>query len=167
MRPALKQAGSEEAKLAMNSVTSSQTILIVEDSDDDYDATVRALTRNSNLRNPIHRCEGGDETLDYLFRRGRYADPDAAPRPGIILLDLNMPGIDGRKVLREIKGDPELRSIPTIVMTNSDDERDINACYDMGANTYVRKPLNWKGFLEAITRLKQYWFEIALLPKST
>lgn len=150
----------------MNSVRASQTILIVDDSDDDYDATVRALTKSANLMNPIHRCEDGEETLDYLFRRGRYADPDAAPRPGIILLDLNMPGIDGRKVLKEIKGDAGLRSIPTIVMTNSEDERDINACYDMGANTYVQKPLNWPGFLEAVTRLKEYWFEIAVLPKS-
>ena len=150
----------------MNCVTAAQTILVVEDSDDDYDATVRALAKGANLKNPIHRCEDGEETLEYLMQRGRYADPEAAPRPGIILLDLNMPGIDGRKVLNEIKADPELRSIPTIVMTNSDDERDINACYDMGANTYVRKPLNWAGFLEAVTRLKEYWFEIAVLPKS-
>ena len=150
----------------MNCVTAGQTILVVEDSDDDYDATVRALIKGTNLKNPIHRCEDGQETLDYLFRRNRYAKPGAAPRPGIILLDLNMPGIDGRKVLQEIKGDPQLRSIPTIIMTNSDDQRDINACYDMGANSYVRKPLNWAGFLEAVTRLKEYWFEIAVLPKS-
>ncbi len=150
----------------MNCVTTIQTILIIDDSDDDYDATVRALVKGTNLKNPIHRCEDGKESLDYLFRRGRYSGPEAAPRPGIILLDLNMPGIDGRKVLDEIKNDPGLRSIPTIVMTNSDDERDINACYDMGANTYVRKPLNWANFLEAMSRLKEYWFEIAVLPKS-
>ena len=150
----------------MNSVKASQTILVVDDSDDDYDATVRALTKTASLKNPIHRCEDGDETLDYLYQRGRYADAGAAPRPGIILLDLNMPGIDGRRVLQQIKSDAELRSIPTIVMTNSDDERDINACYDLGANTYVRKPLNWPSFLDAVMRLKEYWFEIAVLPKS-
>jgi CheY-like chemotaxis protein len=150
----------------MNRAAASQTILIVEDSDDDYDATVRALSKGTNLKNPIHRCEDGAETLDYLMQRGRYAGDDAAPRPGIILLDLNMPGIDGRKVLQRIKADAQLKSIPTIVMTNSDDERDINACYDMGASTYVQKPLNWPGFLEAVTRLKDYWFEITVLPKS-
>lgn len=150
----------------MNCVAASQTILIVEDSDDDYDATVRALSKGTNLKNPIHRCEDGEETLDYLKHRGRYTNPESAPRPGIILLDLNMPGVDGRKVLQQIKADAQLRSIPTIIMTNSNDERDINACYDMGANTFVRKPLNWPGFLEAVTRLKEYWFEIAVLPKS-
>lgn len=150
----------------MKSVKATQTILIVDDSDDDYDATVRALTKNSNLKNPIHRCEDGKQSLDYLFRRGRYADPTLSPRPGIILLDLNMPGIDGRRVLADIKAHDDLRSIPTIVMTNSDDERDINACYDMGANTYIRKPLSWPNFLEAIARLKEYWFEIAVLPRA-
>lgn len=149
----------------MNSVKPTQTILVVDDSDDDYDATVRALTKNSNLKNPIKRCENGRESLDYLFRRGQYCDPTSAPRPGIILLDLNMPGIDGRKVLANIKADDDLRSIPTIVMTNSNDKRDINACYDMGANTYIQKPLSWPNFLEAIARLKEYWFEIAVLPR--
>lgn len=149
----------------MNSVTASQTILIVDDSDDDFDATVRALTKDTNLKNPIRRCEDGRESLDYLFRRGRYSGSDAAPRPGIIMLDLNMPGIDGREVLEEIKGDPQLRSIPTIVMTNSNDERDIEECYDIGANTFIRKPLDLTGFFAAMARLKEYWFEIAVLPK--
>jgi len=115
---------------------------------------VRALTKGASLKNPIHRCENGQDSLDYLFRRGRYAEPNAAPRPGIMLLDLNMPGVDGRAVLDEIKHDAALKSIPTIVMTNSDDERDINACYEMGANTYIRKPLDLASFFEAMARLK-------------
>lgn len=150
----------------MNCVTATQTILIVDDSDDDYDATVRALVKGTNLKNPIRRCENGQETLDYLMKCGRYAEPAHAPRPGLILLDLNMPGIDGRKVLEAMSNDRDLRRIPTIVMTNSDDERDIDECYEMGANTYVRKPLNWNSFFEAMVRLKEYWFEIAVLPKS-
>lgn len=150
----------------MNCVTACQTILVVDDSEDDFDATKRALTKGTNLKNPIHHCEDGQEALDYLFQQGRYAAPVAAPRPGIILLDLNMPGVDGRKVLEEMNNHSDLRRIPTIVMTNSDDERDINACYEMGANTYVRKPLNWGSFFESMTRLKEYWFEIAVLPKS-
>ena len=151
----------------MNSVSANQTILIVKDSDDDYDATVRALTNGTNLKNPIHRCEDGAETLDYLLRQGQYATLSDESLPGIILLDLNMPGLDGRKVLEQIKNDPALKSIPTIVMTNSKDERDINDCYLIGANTYVQKPLDWQGFFEAINRLKEYWFEIAVLPKSS
>jgi len=150
----------------MNCVTAAQTILIVDDSEDDYDATVRALVKGTNLKNPIYRCENGREALDYLFQRGRYADPNSAPRPGLILLDLNMPGIDGRQVLKELNSHDDLRRIPTIVMTNSDDERDINACYEMGANTYIQKPLKWASFFEAMTRLKEYWFEIAVLPRS-
>lgn len=149
----------------MTPINVSQTILIVDDSDDDYDATVRALCKDKNLKNPLYRCEDGKQALDYLFRRGAYSDLCLADRPGIILLDLNMPGIDGRTVLAEIKGDVELKRIPVIVMTNSDDERDIRICYEIGANTYIRKPLNWTGFFEAMRRLKEYWFEIAILPK--
>jgi CheY-like chemotaxis protein len=146
-------------------VDQTQTILIVDDSDDDYDATVRALCKNNNLQNPLRRCEDGHQALDYLYHRGPYQNFGESDRPGIILLDLNLPGIDGRKVLAEIKGDAQLKRIPVIVMTNSDDERDIQVCYDIGANTYIRKPLNWPGFLEAMQRLKEYWFEIAILPK--
>lgn len=150
----------------MTLVEGSQTILVVDDSDDDYDATARALYRGRNLRNPLRRCEDGQEALDYLFRTGRYTAKADAPRPGIILLDLNMPGIDGRAVLAKIKGDGSLCSIPVIVMTNSNAKRDIDACYEMGANTYIQKPLDWQSFLEAMDRLKEYWFEIAILPRT-
>ncbi|MGI9508161.1 MAG: response regulator [Geminicoccaceae bacterium] len=148
------------------SVESSETILIVDDSDDDYDVTVRALKKGQPLDNPLHRCESGRDALDYLYRRGNYAPPAKAPRPGIMLLDLNMPGIDGREVLSVVKSDANLRLIPVIVMTNSDDARDVTACYEIGANTYIQKPLDWPGFLEAARRLKEYWFETALLPKA-
>ncbi|MGI9499648.1 MAG: response regulator [Geminicoccaceae bacterium] len=143
-----------------------KTILIVDDSDDDYDATVRALCKDEDLRNPLHRCESGGEALDYLYRRGRYAPPAEAPRPGIVLLDLNMPGIDGREVLSIVKNDESLRLIPVIVMTNSNDDRDVTACYDVGANTYIQKPLDSASFYEAAHRLKEYWLEIAVLPKA-
>ncbi len=149
----------------MAPIDDARPILIVDDSDDDYDATVRALTRSTVLHNPLLRCENGRDALDYLSRRGKYAPPCEAPRPGIILLDLNMPGIDGRKVLSTIKKDEALRRIPVIVMTNSNDERDIDACYEIGANTYITKPLDWPGFIEAMGRLKEYWFQIAALPR--
>lgn len=150
----------------MPPVDKSKTILIVDDSDDDYDVTVRALTKGQGLNNPLRRCENGRDALDYLYRRGRHAPPAEAPRPGIVLLDLNMPGIDGREVLSVVKNDAGLKPIPVIVMTNSGDDRDVAACYDIGANTYIQKPLDWSSFLEAARRLKEYWFETATLPKA-
>lgn len=118
------------------------------------------------MHNGIRHCQNGDEALDYLFRRNQFADPETSPRPGIILLDLNMPGTDGREVLAEIKKDVDLRTIPVIVLTTSTDERDIEACYAAGANSYVQKPVGLEGFMQAIQRLHDYWFEIVVYPKN-
>lgn len=148
----------------MNMVTPSQPILLIEDSPEDFEATVRAFNR-SGLKNPIVRCEDGDSALDYLYRRGRYASPDRSPRPGVILLDLNLPGTDGREVLQEIKRDDHLRHIPVIVLTTSTDDRDVDACYQAGANSYIQKPVDMEGFIRAIERLNGYWFEVVVLPK--
>lgn len=142
----------------------SQPILLVEDSPEDFEATQRAF-RKSGLKNPLVRCEDGDQALDYLHRRGEYADPARSPRPGVILLDLNLPGTDGRQVLTEIKHDEHLRDIPVVVLTTSADERDITACYRAGANSYVQKPVDIDGFMKAIERLNGYWFEVVILPK--
>ncbi len=141
-----------------------QSILIVEDSDDDFEATERALKRSGNLANDIYRCVDGDDAIDWLRRQGEYANLDAG-YPGLVLLDLNMPGRDGRSVLAEIKGDEKLRSIPVVVLTTSTDDRDVEACYKIGANSYLRKPVSLDGFFEAIARLKEYWFEVSLLPR--
>ncbi len=141
-----------------------QLILIVEDSDDDFFAMQRAF-KKAGLLNPIHRCSNGDQAVDYLFRRGEFAAPDAAPRPAIILLDLNLPGLDGRDVLRMVKADLELRRIPVIVLTTSCAPQDIQRCYADGANSYVHKPVDLEGFFQAISRLKDFWFGIAVLPK--
>jgi two-component system, response regulator len=146
--------------------TPNQPILLVEDSPEDFEATVRAFKR-SGLKNPIFRCEDGDGALDFLHQRGQYADTGQAPRPGIVLLDLNLPGTDGREVLTEIKRDESLRHIPVIVLTTSNDERDVEACYLAGANSYIQKPVDMEGFLRAIERLKGYWFEVVVLPKGT
>ena len=140
-----------------------QLILLVEDSPEDYEATVRALTR-SGLANPIFRCDDGESALDYLFHRGQFAGNNA-PRPGLILLDLDLPGIDGREVLAQIKIDPELKTIPVVVFTISNDEQEIAKCYQAGANGYVKKPVNLESYLNAINRLTNYWFEIVVLPK--
>jgi two-component system response regulator len=141
-----------------------QVILVIEDSPADYEATLRAL-RKAGLANPIFRCSDGDDALDFLFRRGASTDPDRAPRPSVILLDLNLPGTDGREVLAEIKADDSLKSIPVVVLTTSTDERDIQKCYLAGANSYMKKPVDLLGFISAIQRLKDYWFEIAVLPR--
>lgn len=141
-----------------------QEVLIVEDNDDDFEATVRALTRNGNLANPIRRCRDGLEAWEFLRGEGRYAGRAPSSRPGLALLDLNMPGLDGRKLLQRIKNDPGLRSIPVVVMTTSTEPADVQICYDAGANTYVRKPVSFPDFVEAMARLKDYWFQIALLP---
>jgi CheY-like chemotaxis protein len=141
-----------------------QPLLLVEDSPEDFEATVRAL-RRAGLANPIHHCEDGDDALDYLFRRGAYAELASAVPPGVILLDLNLPGTDGREVLTEIKHDEKLKMIPVIVLTTSSDERDIERCYREGANSYIRKPVDLPGFMAAIQRLADFWFEVVILPK--
>lgn len=138
--------------------------MIVEDSPVDYETTMRAFSK-AGLANPVIHCQDGDQALDFLYGRGEFAQGRDSRRPGIILLDLNLPGTDGREVLQEIKQDPELKRIPVIVLTTSSDERDIERCYADGANSYIAKPVELANFIEAIQRLKDYWFEIVVLPK--
>jgi CheY-like chemotaxis protein len=140
-------------------------ILLVEDSPEDFETTRRAF-RRAGLRNPMLHCTTGDDALDFLHHRGRYT-PATAPRPGIILLDLNLPGTDGREVLAEIKGEHGLADIPVVVLTTSADHRDVEACYQAGANSYVQKPVNLDAFMEAIQRLHDYWFDVVILPNGS
>jgi CheY-like chemotaxis protein len=142
---------------------SAQPILLIEDSPEDCTATIRAFQR-AGLKNEIVHCSDGDDALDYLFRKGEYADPTQSPEPGIILLDLNLPGTDGREVLERLKADTTLRQIPVIVLTTSMDERDVISCYTMGASSYIQKPVDVDGFFQAIQTLKDYWFEVVILP---
>lgn len=143
-----------------------QAILLVEDSPEDCEATVRAL-RSAGLANPIVHCADGDDALDFLRRRGRYAAYAATmtPRPGLVLLDINLPGTDGREVLAEIKADASLQLIPVIMLTSSSDPRDVDACYRAGANSYMTKPVGLQGLMDAVQHLKDYWFEIAVWPQ--
>ena len=136
-------------------------ILLVEDSDDDYLMTLRAFNK-AMLRNEMIRVSTGDEALDYLYQKNQYAQ---AKKPLLILLDLNLPGTDGKEVLRVVKNDETLKSIPVVVLTTSNDERDINVCYLAGANTYIKKPVEFTGFLETIASLKNFWLEVSILPK--
>ena len=145
-------------------MTTNATILIIEDSPEDYEACVAALTEDNNLGNPIVWCENGEDALAYLRKEGRYTGANHV-MPGVILLDLNLPGLDGRDVLAMLKNDPKTKRLPIVVMTSSDDQVDIDRCYDAGANSYVVKPVNLDGFIAAIARLRDYWFEIVVLPR--
>jgi CheY-like chemotaxis protein len=108
--------------------------------------------------------ENGEELLEYLYRRGKYSDPAVSPRPGLILLDLNMPKKDGRQALKEIKADPSLRSIPIVVLTTSKAEEDILRSYDLGVNSFIVKPVTFEGLVDIMKTLTKYWFEIVELP---
>jgi len=139
------------------------TILMAEDDPEDR-MIAKDGFEESKLANDLRFVEDGEELMDYLYRRGKYSDPELSPRPGLILLDLNMPRKDGREALAEIKADPKLRSIPVIVLTVSKAEEDILRSYDMGANSYITKPVTFSDLVEALKALSLYWFEIVELP---
>jgi CheY-like chemotaxis protein len=139
------------------------TILLADDDADDRMMAADAL-EESRLANDLRFVEDGEELMDYLHRRGKFAEPNAAPRPGLILLDLNMPRKDGREALGEIKADPELRSIPVIVLTTSQAEEDIYRTYDLGVNSFITKPVNFESLVAVMRALGKYWFEIVELP---
>jgi len=135
-------------------------ILLVEDSPDDACLTIDAL-QEGRVRNNITLLEDGVSAMAFLRREGRYAQ---APRPDLILLDLNLPRKNGREVLTEIKQDPHLRRIPVVVMTSSDDEKDILAAYDRHVNAYVTKPVDLDQFIAVVKSIEHFWFSIVKLP---
>ncbi len=138
-------------------------ILIAEDDEDDRLLMREALEEN-NLLNNFYFVENGEELMDYLYHRGIYQDSQTFPRPNIILLDLNMPKKDGREALKEIKADPNFRSIPIIVLTTSQAEEDILRSYDLGVNSFITKPVTFDLLVNIMKTFSQYWFEIVELP---
>jgi CheY-like chemotaxis protein len=137
-------------------------LLIVEDSDTDYAMTMRSL-RDSSIQRDIVRCVHGEDALDYLFGRGEYAGQP--PRhPAVILLDLNLPGTNGREVLREVKQDPLLKMIPVIVFSTSSSPTDIETSYQHGANSYIVKPISFTLFAHAMKTFDDYWLQVVTLP---
>ena len=138
-------------------------ILMADDDADDRLLAKDALTE-CKLANDLHFVENGEELMDYLQRRGKYSAPGVAPRPGLILLDLNMPRKDGREALREIKSDPELKRIPVVVLTTSKADTDIGRIYELGANSFVSKPVTFDSLVNVMKVLGSYWFEIVELP---
>ncbi len=135
------------------------TILMADDDEDDR-LLAREVLTESRLANDFRTVKNGDELMDYLYRRGSYAGPGAAPWPGLILLDLNMPKKDGLEVLEEIKDDPGLQSIPIIVLTVSSAVEDILYSRELGASSYITKPVTLEGLVRVLRVLKNYWFQI-------
>jgi CheY-like chemotaxis protein len=131
-------------------------VLLVEDNPNDAELTLHALRRN-NLVNGIDHVRDGEEALDYLYGRGKYDNRDLRSLPKVILLDLKLPKVDGLEVLRVIKGDPQLRKIPVVVLTSSREEKDIVNSYDLGVNSYIQKPVDFQQFTEAIAQVGYYW----------
>ncbi|GLV60254.1 two-component system response regulator [Dictyobacter sp. S3.2.2.5] len=138
-------------------------LLFIEDNDDDYEVVLWAMKKLS-LSIPITRCIDGDEALDYLYHRQEFAQPGTSPRPALILLDLNLISVDGRDVLQAVKSDPELRMIPVIIWTSSEDPKDIDVSFQLGANSYILKPMNMKQLLGVVETLNKYWFGVAVAP---
>lgn len=136
---------------------------MADDDPDDRELTREALEA-SRLRNPLHFVSDGEELMEYLRGTGRYREAGAAPRPGLILLDLNMPRMDGREALQLIKSDPELRTIPTVILTTSSAEEDVYRSYALGANSFITKPVTFDGLVGVVRALGAYWFEIVDLP---
>ncbi len=131
-------------------------ILLVEDNADHAELTVRAL-KNGNILNEVFWVKDGEEALDFLYQRGRYADHGRAPRPGLILLDIKLPKVDGHEVLRRIKSDETLRVIPVVMLTTSGETNDVNESYHAGVNSFVTKPVSFREFVETVKTVKLYW----------
>lgn len=150
----------------MKPYSHSIVLLIAEDDPEDRMLTQDALAE-SRLANELLFVGDGEELLEYLQQRGRYAPPVRAPRPGLILLDLNMPRKDGREALREIKQNPNLRQIPIVVLTSSKAEEDIFRTYDLGVSSFITKPVSFDGLVEVMRAMGRYWFDIVELPPRT
>lgn len=140
------------------------TILMAEDEASDRQLTAEAL-KDAHLLNELRFVEDGEQLMDYLYARGKFAPPAQTPRPGLILLDLNMPRKDGRTVLKELKADPELRDIPIAVLTASKSDEDVYRSYDLGVTSYIVKPVTFEALVDTLQTLERYFFQIVDLPK--
>lgn len=144
--------------------TKSFTILMADDDPEDQEFAREAL-QEARLANDFRTVSDGVELMDYLHRRNQYSDPATSPRPGIILLDLQMPRMDGFEALGKIKSHPSLGSIPVVILTTSGADEDISRSYQLRANSFIRKPVNFQGLVDAVQALGLYWFQIVELPQ--
>lgn len=149
----------------MPDAAADNVLLVVEDDQDDQILLVDAL-QATGYRPRLEFVQDGQELLDYLLCKGNYTDPKRAPRPSLVLLDLRMPRLDGPGALERIKSDPRLRRIPVVVMTTSWSERDIARCYDVGASSFIIKPVTFDKLVEVMRRLCGYWFDVVELPQT-
>ena len=138
-------------------------ILLAEDDRGDQELTRRAL-EEGKIRNDLRVVEDGEEALAYLYRRGKYKDPATSPRPDLLLLDLNLPRIDGRQVLEKVRSDSNMRRMAVVVLTTSRQEEDILRSYELGCNSFITKPVGMEQFIRVIHALEEYWFQIVVLP---
>ncbi|MBE9200135.1 MULTISPECIES: response regulator [unclassified Nodularia (in: cyanobacteria)] len=138
-------------------------LLVIEDSDEDFEAFSRIMKKQSVV-NPVFRCKDGEEALDFLYRNGSYRDRQKYPRPAIILLDLNLPGTDGREILEQIKQDDNFKHIPVVVFTTSSNPKDIEICYRYCVASYILKPIDINRLVETIQTFVTYWLDIVILP---
>jgi CheY-like chemotaxis protein len=139
-------------------------ILIADDDSDDQEM-IRDALKESHLLNELFFVQNGEELLDFLNNKQNYTDSKKFPQPGLILLDLNMPRMDGREALRKIKSDPNLRRIPVVVLTTSEAEEDVFKTYNLGVNSFITKPVTFDGLVRVMSDIGRYWFEIVELPK--
>lgn len=141
----------------------SAVVLLAEDNPAEQQLARRALERGV-IPIDLRVVSDGEEALDYLHQTGEYTDPQTSPRPALILLDLNMPKLDGRQVLEDIKADPQLRNIPVVVLTTSQHEQDVFRSYQLGCNSFITKPVEVHDFVEAVRELGSYWLRLVVLP---
>jgi CheY-like chemotaxis protein len=153
----------ESVLVSLNTSSSNQVMLVVEDSDEDFAAFTRAM-KEATFPCFVYRTCDGDDALDYLYRQGVYTDPVQSPRPSLILIDLNLPGTDGREVIEQLKQDKTLKNIPIVVLTTSSSPKDIEACYHYGINAYMLKPFGVDALRKSIQIFLHYWFETVVLP---
>ena len=140
-----------------------QPLLVIEDSDEDFEALCRVMYKQAVV-NPVFRCTDGDEALDFLYHNGSYSNEQSAPRPSIILLDLNLPGTDGREVLEQITQDENFKNIPVVVFTTSSNPKDIEICYRYCVASYILKPIDINRLVQTIQTFITYWLDIVILP---
>ncbi|MGD8452839.1 MAG: response regulator [Phycisphaerae bacterium] len=139
-------------------------VILLADDDPGDQELVRRASRTAGIDAELRVVADGEEALEYLHQRGRYAPPGDAPRPDLMLLDLNMPRLDGRQVLQRVRSDPQTQRIPVVVFTTSDRVEDVRDCYQLGCNSFITKPAELSDFVQLLERLKTYWFELVTLP---